>query len=157
MSSNWTQNIGLSHPGRVPVLKHRFCVLSFSTIEIPCCHNTVMMILGTHKSVFFSKKVVVWFEKLGLLCVAADTKSWSLASRKAANLLQPEAGEDDVDLYGGIAALRLANDQLFVSAATRRSPNFSNQTTTFLEKKTDFCVPNFFFFRRNKIFYMVLS
>ena len=52
----------------------------------------------------FSKKVVVWFEKLGLLCVAADTKSWSLASRKAANLLQYEAGEDDVDLYGGIAA-----------------------------------------------------
>ena len=41
---------------------------------------------------------------MGLLCVAADTKSWSLASRKAANLLQHEAGEDDVDLYGGIAA-----------------------------------------------------
>ena len=47
--------------------------------------------LGTHKSVFFSKKVVVWFAKLGLLCVAADTKSWSLASRKAANLLQHES------------------------------------------------------------------
>ena len=86
--------------------------------------------------------MVVWFEKLGLLCVAADTKSWSLASRKAANLLQHEAGEDDVDLYGGIAALRLANDQLFVSAATQRSPNFSNQTTTFLEKNTDLHVPS---------------
>ena len=31
------------------------------------------------------------------------------------------------------AALRLANDQLFVSAATQRSPIFSNQTTTFLK------------------------
>ena len=75
-------------------------------------------------------------EKLRLLCVASDTKSWSLASRKAANLLQHEAGEDDVDLYGGIAALRLANDQLFVSAVTQRSPNFSNQTTTFLSSVT---------------------
>ena len=63
------------------------------------------------------------------------------APRKAANLFQREAGEDHTDLYGGIAALGLANDQLFVSAATQRSPNFSNQTTTFLEKKTDLHVP----------------
>ena len=27
------------------------------------------------------------------------------------------------------------------TAATQRSPNFANQTTTFLEKKTDLCVP----------------
>ena len=78
---------------------------------------------------------------MGLLCVAADTKSWSLASRKAANLLQHEAGEDDVDLYGGIAALGFVNGHLFLSSTTKNSPNFSNQTTTFLEKKTDFCVP----------------
>ena len=39
------------------------------------------------------------------------------------------------------AALRLTNDQLFVSDATQRSPNFSNQATTFLEKKTDLRVP----------------
>ena len=77
---------------------------------------------------------------MGLLCVAADTKSWSLASRKAANLLQYEAGEDDVDLYGGIAASGLANYHTFVSPATQRSPNFSNQTTTF------FCRPSREFF-----------
>ena len=40
--------------------------------------------VGTDKFVTFSKKVVVWSEKLGLLCVAADTKSWSLASHNAA-------------------------------------------------------------------------
>ena len=87
------------------------------------------------------KKVVVWFAKLGLLCVAADTKNWSLASRKAAILLQHEAGEDDVDPYGGIAALGFVNGHLFLSFATKICPNFSNQTTTFLEKKTDLCVP----------------
>ena len=42
------------------------------------------------------------------------------------------------------AALRLANDQLFVSAAAQRTPNFSNQTTTFLEKETDLHVPTNF-------------
>ena len=42
---------------------------------------------------------------LGTPGIYTDTKSWSLASRKAANLLQHEAGEDDVDLYGGIACL----------------------------------------------------
>ncbi len=72
---------------------------------------------------------------------AADAKRWSFAGPKAANLLPHDAGEDDVDLYGGIAALGLANDHLFVPFATQRRPNFSNQTTTFLEKKTDFCVP----------------
>ena len=74
---------------------------------------------------FFQKS-----EKLGLLCVAADTKSWSLASRKAANLLQHEAGEDDVDLYGGIAALRSANDQLFVSVEKLGLPNVREPPTT---------------------------
>ena len=54
------------------------------------------------------------------------------ASPEAANLLPRNTREDDVDLYGGIPALGLANDQLFVSAATETSPNFSNQTTTFL-------------------------
>ena len=51
-----------------------------------------------------------------------------------ANLLPHDAGEDDVDLYGGIAALGLANVHLFVSVATGRSPNFSHQITTFLRK-----------------------
>ena len=78
---------------------------------------------------------------MGQIFVAEDKKRWPLTNPKTANLLQHEAGEDDVDLYGGIAAFRLANDQLFVSAATQRSPNFSNQTTTFLEKKTDLRVP----------------
>ena len=35
--------------------------------------------------------------------VAADTKRWSFAGPKAANLLPHDAGEDGVDLYGGIA------------------------------------------------------
>ena len=34
---------------------------------------------------------------------------WSFASPEAANLLPHDAGEDDVDLYGGIAAFGLAN------------------------------------------------
>ena len=134
MSSNWTQNIGLSHPGRGLEFRETW-------------RGGVLLVrqkkrnVGRNKSVSFSKKVVVWFEKLGQIFVAEDRKRWPLTNPKAANLLQHEAGEDDVDLYGGIAALRLANDQLFVSAATQRSPNFSNQTTTFLEKKTDLHVP----------------
>ena len=68
-------------------------------------------------------------------------KSWPFATQWAANLLRHEVGEDDVDLCGGIAALRLANDQLFVSAATQRTRNLSNQTTTFLEKNTDLSLP----------------
>ena len=68
-------------------------------------------------------------------------KSWPFATRWAANLLRHEVGEDDVDLCGGIAALRLANDQLFVSPATQRTRNLSNQTTTFSEKNTDLSVP----------------
>ena len=86
--------------------------------------------------------MVVWFQKMGLLLVAADTKSWSLTSRKAANLLQHEAGEDDVDLYGGIAVWGFVNGHLFLSSAIKICPNFSNQTTTFLEKKRDLSVPN---------------
>ena len=35
----------------------------------------------------------------------------------------------------------LVNDHLFLSTTTKDSPNFSNQTTTFLEKKTNFCLP----------------
>ena len=80
---------------------------------------------------------------MGFICSAGDTKSWSFASREAANLLQNQAGEDDVHLYGGIAARRLANDQLFVSNLTKTSPNFSNQTTTFFPKNTELSVPNF--------------
>ena len=49
--------------------------------------------------------------------------------------------EDDVALHGGIAAFRLANDQLFVSVATQRRPSFLNETTNFLEKNTDLCLP----------------
>ena len=51
----------------------------------------------------------------GKFCVSGDKKSDLCAPRKAANLFQHEAGEDNADLYRGIAALRLANDQLFVS------------------------------------------
>ena len=82
---------------------------------------------------------------MGLLCVAADTKSWSFASHKATNLLQHEAGEDDVDLYGGIAALGLANDHLFVSAATESRQIITHRTTTFLGKHTK-CPSLVFFF-----------
>ena len=78
--------------------------------------------------------MVVRFVEIWRLSVAADTKRWSFAGPKAANLLPHDAGEDDVDLYGGIAALGLANVHLFVSVATGRSPNFSHQITTFLRK-----------------------
>ena len=104
--------------------------------------SKIWAFLGTHKSVFFSKKVVVWFEKLGRLCVAKGTKRWSFASPKAANPLPYDACEDHADLYGGIAALGFVNGHLFLSSATKICPNFSNQTTTFLEKKTDLRVPN---------------
>ena len=80
----------------------------------------------------------MWF-----ICSAGDTKSWSFASRESANLRQNQAGEDDVHLYRGIAACRLANDQLFVSGSTETSPNFSNQTATFFPKNTDLSVPRF--------------
>ena len=46
-----------------------------------------------------------------------------------------------VDLYGGIAALGFVNGHLFLSSATKICPNFSNQTTMFLEKNTDLCLP----------------
>ena len=78
--------------------------------------------------------MVVRFVEIWRLSVAADTKRWSFAGTKAANLLPHDAGEDDVDLYGRIAALGLANVHLFVSVATGRSPNFSHQITTFLRK-----------------------
>jgi len=42
--------------------------------------------IGTHKFVFFSKKVVVWFENLGVVSVGLETKSWSFASQKDANV-----------------------------------------------------------------------
>ena len=70
--NNWTQKNGLSHPGIEDEEAN------------PGWVQLRYFYVGTHKSVFFSKKVVAWFEKLGLLCVAADTKSWSLASRNAA-------------------------------------------------------------------------
>ena len=89
----------------------------------------------------FAEKVAVRFAEIWQLSGATDTTRWSFAGPKAANLLPRDAGEDDVDLYGGFAALRLANDQLFVSAATQRSPNFSNQTTAFFEKNTDLSLP----------------
>ena len=38
------------------------------------------------------------------------------------------------------AALGFVNGHLFVSSATKICPNFANQTTTFLEKKTDLTV-----------------
>jgi hypothetical protein len=38
--------------------------------------------------------------------------------------------------------LGFANGHLFLSSATKICPNFSNQTTTFLEKKTDLSVPS---------------
>ena len=66
-----------------------------------------------------------------------------MTNPKAANLLQHEAGEDDVDLYGGIAVLGFVNGHLFLSSATKICPNFSNQTTTFLEKKTDLFLPTY--------------
>ena len=62
------------------------------------------------------KKVVVWFEKLGLLCVAADTKSWSLASRKAA--IPP--------WRSAWSSLARSTRPLFLSPATKICPNFSN-------------------------------
>ena len=43
------------------------------------------MQIGRDKSGRFSKKVVVWLEKLGLLCGAKGTEIWSLASRKVRN------------------------------------------------------------------------
>ena len=76
--------------------------------------------------------MVVRFVEIWRLSVAADTKRWSFAGPKAANLLPHDAGEDDVDLYGGIAALGFVNGHLFLSSATKICPNFSNQTTTFL-------------------------
>ena len=85
--------------------------------------------------IFFQKSGCLIFEKLGLLCVAADTKSWSLASRKAANLLQHEAGEDDVDLYGGIAALGCVNGHLFLSSATKSRSIFQIKQPLFWKKR----------------------
>ena len=43
--------------------------------------------------------------------------------------------------WNRFAALWLANGHLFLSSATKICPNFSNQTTTFLEKKTDLFLP----------------
>ena len=39
------------------------------------------------------------------------------------------------------AALERVNGALFLSSAAKKFPNFSNQTTTFLEKKPDLSVP----------------
>ena len=39
------------------------------------------------------------------------------------------------------AALGFANGHIFLPLTTQRSPNFSNQTTTFLEKGPDFLPP----------------
>ena len=40
-----------------------------------------------------------------------------------------------------LLVLGLVNDQLFLSSTTKRSPNFSNQTTTFLGKQTKIAPP----------------
>ena len=47
-------------------------------------HNVGGVCLGRDILCIFPKKVVIWFEKLGLLCLAADTKRWSFASLKTA-------------------------------------------------------------------------
>ena len=76
--------------------------------------------------------------KFGKFSGAADTKRCSFAGPKAANLLPHDAGEDAVDPYGGIAALRLANVHLFGSVATGRRRFFSHQITTFLRQQLYF-------------------
>ena len=76
--------------------------------------------------------------KFRQLSGATDTKRCSFAGPKAANLLPYDAGEDAVDPYGGIAALRLANVHLFGSVATGRRPFSSHQITTFLRKQPYF-------------------
>ena len=78
--------------------------------------------------------MVVRFVKIWRFCVAEEKKKGSFGSRKAANLLPRNAGDDNVDLYGGIAALGLANDHFFVSAARQTRQIFTNRTTTFLGK-----------------------
>ena len=40
-----------------------------------------------------------------------------------------------------LRTFRLANDQISAPFAPQRSPNFSNQTTTLLEKRPDLSLP----------------
>ena len=75
--------------------------------------------------------------------IYTDTKSWSLASRNAAippwrstsSSVLPRVAVDSQP-WG------LSNGHLFLSSATKIiCPNFSHQTTTFLEKGTDLSLP----------------
>ena len=66
---------------------------------------------------------------------ATDTKRWSFAGPKAANLLPYDAGEDHLDLY----SFGTCKCPFFGSVAAGRSPNFlHHQTTIFLRKELYF-------------------
>ena len=78
---------------------------------------------------------------LGRPNFSTDTKSWSLASRNAAIPPQRSTSSSPASCCSRFTALGFVNGHLFLSSATKICPNFSNQTTMFLEKNTDLCLP----------------
>ena len=63
------------------------------------------------------------------------------STRLQKSITTSNADGDHVVLFWGIAFFRLANDQISVPFATERTPNFRNETTTFLEKGPHLSLP----------------
>ena len=90
---------------------------------------------------FFPKKWLFDLKNLGSFVVQKAGKFGRLQVTRLQIYYGRTQAETTLFSFEELRTFRLADDQISVPFATQRTPNFRNETTTFLEKRPQIWVP----------------